>query len=351
MSANVLGRQFHGDTSMSKDATVDDEVQDVSSSRPHVVILGAGASRAAFPNGDAQGHTLPVMLDLVETLQLDGPLCSLGVEYRNRDFEEVYAQLAGDPRYASCKAAVEDRVAAYFAQLQTPVEPTIYDLLVLSLRSKDVIATFNWDPFLWHALARNACVAKPPHFFFLHGCALVGFCQTHRQQGQNGATCLKCGTPYRPTRLLYPVTNKDYTADPYLVSQWSSLCGALAQAFVVTIFGYSAPRSDAAAIELMRTGWGHPSTRRFEEFEFIDLKSRSDLYDRWEQFIFGHHCRFTESFFDSIIVKHPRRTCEAMWKELMEAEVLPENRPPSFASLEDAKEWFRRLVKIEEAAA
>ena len=35
---------------------------------PHVVILGAGASRAATPQGDRKGQTLPVMNDLVQTV-------------------------------------------------------------------------------------------------------------------------------------------------------------------------------------------------------------------------------------------------------------------------------------------
>ena len=36
----------------------------------------------------------------------------------------------------------------YFSSLALPEHPSIYDYLVLGLRPKDVIATFNWDPFL-----------------------------------------------------------------------------------------------------------------------------------------------------------------------------------------------------------
>jgi hypothetical protein len=35
---------------------------------PHVVLLGAGASLAAFPNGDANGNKLPLMNDLIATV-------------------------------------------------------------------------------------------------------------------------------------------------------------------------------------------------------------------------------------------------------------------------------------------
>ena len=38
--------------------------------KPHVVLLGAGASRAAFPNGEDAGKRLPLMNDFVETLEL-----------------------------------------------------------------------------------------------------------------------------------------------------------------------------------------------------------------------------------------------------------------------------------------
>lgn len=37
---------------------------------PHVVLLGAGASLAAFPNGDAKGNKLPLMSDFVATVGL-----------------------------------------------------------------------------------------------------------------------------------------------------------------------------------------------------------------------------------------------------------------------------------------
>jgi hypothetical protein len=38
--------------------------------RPHVYILGAGASYAAFPRGEKTGRKLPLMNNLVEILQL-----------------------------------------------------------------------------------------------------------------------------------------------------------------------------------------------------------------------------------------------------------------------------------------
>ncbi|HEN5671252.1 TPA: hypothetical protein U6347_003276, partial [Legionella pneumophila] len=42
--------------------------------KPHVVLLGAGASKAAFPNGDKSGNELPVMNDLAKILSLNNLL-------------------------------------------------------------------------------------------------------------------------------------------------------------------------------------------------------------------------------------------------------------------------------------
>ena len=40
--------------------------------RPHVVILGAGCSKAAAPQGDANGVNLPVMDDFLEVIDGTG---------------------------------------------------------------------------------------------------------------------------------------------------------------------------------------------------------------------------------------------------------------------------------------
>ena len=61
--------------------------------RPHVVILGAGASVAAFPQGDATGKILPTMDNLVEVVGLRPILEDSGVDYHNQNFEELYSQL------------------------------------------------------------------------------------------------------------------------------------------------------------------------------------------------------------------------------------------------------------------
>lgn len=57
---------------------------------PHVVLLGAGASRAAFPNGDRSGKSIPLMNDLVDVLGLRTLVGQTGQGIANKtDFERL----------------------------------------------------------------------------------------------------------------------------------------------------------------------------------------------------------------------------------------------------------------------
>lgn len=145
-------------------------------SRPHVVLLGAGASRAAFPDGDASGRRLPVMNDLIEVTGLQQLVAKAGLQ-PGRNFEETYDELRANPDLAPLAAELEDSIRTYFGEMQLPDQPTLYDHLVLSLRPKDVVATFNWDPLLAQACVRNAHVAQPPMVLFLHGNTGIGVCE------------------------------------------------------------------------------------------------------------------------------------------------------------------------------
>lgn len=315
--------------------------------RPHVVILGAGASVAALPGGDANGVRIPVMLNFVETLGMGKILADASVNWVGRNFEDVYQELADTPSLASTRQEVEESIMAYFGSMSLPEEPTMYDYLVLSLREKDVIATFNWDPFLFLACLRNRAVAHMPQVLFLHGCAMVGFCEKDNKQGPVDARCGACHSQFTPTNLLYPIRNKDYTVDPYISSQWRKLRGALAAAFVLTVFGYSAPESDAAAIELMSNAWGPASQRNLEETEIIDIKTEDELAMSWDLFIHSHHYRTANDYFHSLLGYFPRRSCEAIWAETQEIKFLDYTCLPHFHSLPELHIWFRSLLSFE----
>ncbi len=115
-----------------------------------------------------------------------------------------------------------------------------------SLRRKDTIATFNWDPLLVQAYERNLSrTDELPAVVFLHGCVAVGHCPEHAgHSGRSGATCPRCERELVQAPLLYPVPNKDHLSNSFIARQWSARRRALQEASLLTVFGYSAPRSD-----------------------------------------------------------------------------------------------------------
>ena len=52
------------------EVTVEQEIADTSHGRPHVVLLGAGASFAALSKGDKYGRPVPLLRDVAESLKL-----------------------------------------------------------------------------------------------------------------------------------------------------------------------------------------------------------------------------------------------------------------------------------------
>jgi len=80
--------------------------------RPHLVILGAGASRAACPRGDRSGRPLPLMADFSKCLGLDEVLRSWGVD-QSANFEDVYSGLHKAGRLARIIHTVEFRAPSF----------------------------------------------------------------------------------------------------------------------------------------------------------------------------------------------------------------------------------------------
>jgi len=151
--------------------------------------------------------------------------------------------------------------------------------------------------------------------------------------------------------LLYPVKNKDYISDPYIASQWESIQVGLKKAFLLTIFGYGAPKSDVAAMELMKTAWGTPENRSIEEIEIVDIKPEDDLIETWVSFIYSHHYTISSNYFESILANHPRRSVEAYWQSLINARFKEENPVPHLKTLEELWNWFQELILIEREAS
>ena len=129
---------------------------------PHVVVLGAGASVAAIPKGDPAGRIAPVMDNFVDALGLGRLLTDNGVKYAGRNFEDIFDELWQSGKAPALMEELEQAIKSYFLQLELPSTPTVYDHLVLSLRAKDLIVTFNWDTLLNETLYRFS-VPPYPH--------------------------------------------------------------------------------------------------------------------------------------------------------------------------------------------
>lgn len=325
-----------------------DEIQDTTATRPHVVILGAGASLAAFPNGDRCGKILPLMNNLLEIVGLDSVLAEHAIKAPHGvNFEDLYAALHEKDPGSEIVHMIEGGIENYFSDLRLPDHATIYDYLVLSLRDKDLIATFNWDPLLFRAWDRNRHVGRLPHIVYLHGSVAVGYCIEHRLKGPRHSLCSKCRKPFTQSRLLYPIKDKNYTDDPYIAAEWSTLRRHMGGAFLLTIFGYSAPASDVAAIALMKGAWGDVKHRELEQTEIIDVKNKEELTTSWKPFIHTHHYDVVEKFNDSWMAKHPRRSVEAALQQYVEAKFIDENPAPATSDLLELWDWHDKLTKFE----
>ena len=282
--------------------------------RSHTVILGAGATIAAIPDGDKNGKSSSVMNGLLKKLNLEEIIAGVELQTKSENLEDIYSELFKREECSEIVRKLEKRLYDYFASLELPDEPTIYDFLILSLTNKDCIATFNWDPLLIQAYIRCPKITlNLPQILCLHGNVAVGFCEEHIEFGGVDCYCPTCHNKFYPTKLLYPVKNKDYSSDDYINWCWKGLDYFIDHSYMLTIFGYSAPKSDVDAVNLMKKAWGNIEDRPLEEVSVIDIVDEATMLNTWKDFIHSHHYRYSNSFFDSYLAKFPRRTCETVF--------------------------------------
>lgn len=297
---------------------------------------------------------LPLMNELVDAVDLRGLLGQGGISWdsENRSFEDLYSELSATPHHDAIRELIERQIRSYFSQLRPPEAPGMYDRLILSLRPKDVIATFNWDPFLIHAAYRNREFHdRFPKLLFLHGSVASAYCEEHQLHGVTGSTCPHCSEPLVPTPLLFPVAKKDYTAHPAIAHAWGHLQHALANAQMITVFGYSAPVSDVDARLLLQDAWGTANTRKFEQIEIIDIRPEDELLTAWDSFIHSHHYDVFRTLQESWVSKHPRRTGEAYLSQYIEAKFIDDDPLPEASDFEALWNAVRELISHEDPSA
>ncbi len=315
---------------------------------PHVLILGAGASLASFPKGDATEKRLLLMNNLIDLVALRPLIEGAGLSGDIENFEAFYDDLVTTDRNPQLVNQIEAHIREYFAGMSLPDEATIYDYLILTLRKKDLIATFNWDPFLAHAYRRNMRITEPPHIAFLHGNVAIGVCTEHRRVGFSHQSCGICGAKLSPSKLLYPVKHKDYNSDLFIKSEWDILRSHLEDAYYVTIFGYSAPTTDVEAKQLMLDVWKKNPTLPLTEVNIIDIKSEEKLEKTWEDFLYTHHYGIYDDIRNTILFRHPRRTCDAFAMATLQCAPWEDNPIPLIEDLAALQAWVAPLVAEEQ---
>lgn len=313
----------------------------------HVVLLGAGASLAAFPDGDAKGLRLPLMDDLIGTLGLAPLLRANGVTDEKNNFEALYSRLCADPALVHLRAKLERRIYGYFSELSLPDAPTLYDQLLLSLRAKDAVLTFNWDPFLYDAWVRNRDFGPPP-IYFLHGNVRVRHCAEHTERWGDILRCPVCGKATFPSPLLYPVAEKDYESDSFIKMHWNAATTLLKRAFTVTVFGYRAPESDRTAVDMLHSAYMALSNREVGHFEVIVRPESKGVEETWRRFVPTHHLQVRRSFEESWMGRYPRRTCEGIYWPMAHAIPADCFPMPKRTGWKELYEWIESIRKHEE---
>lgn len=313
----------------------------------HIVILGAGASLAAFPTGDRNGKKLPLMNNLVGIVGLEPIFQKYSIKESGQNFEEIYSQIYQQNSSHPALKEIEETIYTYFSEMQLPDDPTIYDKLLLSLRPKDIVATFNWDPFLYQAYERN-CRYDLPNIYFLHGNVAIGYCFCKKHfLGPPGELCGYCCGPLKQTNLLFPILDKNYKDDEFIKSQWDRLQTSLNKASFITIFGYGAPSTDKKAVDLMHFPWKENRSYEINQTEIIDIRCEREIRNLWKNFICSHHYDIRKDFYSSWIARHPRRSCEALYNQTMMCKFISDNPLPKNCSFEDLRQWFQPLFDAE----
>jgi hypothetical protein len=271
-----------------------------------------------------------------------------GISGNFSDFESVYDDVASSGKYPKIVKEIKNRVYEYFSHFSLPEEATLYDYLVLSLRKKDLIATFNWDPLLALAWQRNSKVAKLPKVVYLHGNVEIAICNEDRVKDFKGKSCNKCKKSLKAVPLLYPVKQKNYANNPFIKSEWIQLRYVLRHAYFFTIFGYSAPKTDVEARKVLLNEWKTNPIFELAQIEIIDIKSKKELKDNWREFFCRAHHGTFDSVWHSHIFQYPRRSCEGLAMATLQNMPWRTNCFPKTKNLRELQGWAQELWEEEQ---
>ena len=93
----------------------DYDIAEIMRSRPHLFILGAGATKATIPNGDKYGRQSPVMENFMQEIGIDGLLDGVKLKTKSNNIEAIYSELASKPEYTDVVRQIEDGIVEVYA--------------------------------------------------------------------------------------------------------------------------------------------------------------------------------------------------------------------------------------------
>jgi len=285
------------------------------------------------------------MSDFVEVVGLQQIIQEMGYSEKE-NFETIYSELY-KRGMAKELDFLDDYIHNYFSKYTLPSEVTLYDLLLLSLRRKGFIVTFNWDPLLSQAYKRWRHLGNVlPQMIFLHGNVSISVNDGLRSAKFTSDLLVK-DNEFEPSKLLFPIENKNYNSDPFIQAQWRMCEWAFERAYMVTVYGYIAPKTDVEARSLLLNAWTKNTTKTLSEFDIIDIASRDEVQKSWDEFIVRDHGSITQSFEHNYLTKHPRRTCEAFAFATLQQDPWREDAFPKSSNLEDLENWITPLIAEE----
>jgi hypothetical protein len=286
------------------------------------------------------------MADLAGVLGFERELEQAGLDcVEISNFEAAYQALVTNAKNHVLAKRIEDQVREYFSSLTLPAHATHYDRLLLSLRPKDCIATFNWDPLLVQAYKRNRHLGELPHVVFLHGNVGIGICNEHRNKGFLGECCNKCKRPFDQVPLLYPIGQKDYNRDSFISGEWAELKMVLDLAYMLTIWGYAAPASDVAAKEIMLAAWKQNPSQEFAEVDIIDIKPEEELERTWRPFFVRTHYGINRTLHS--LFQHARRSCDHFAMATLQLAPCHNTPLPDTDDLAALQQWAKGMITEE----
>jgi hypothetical protein len=121
----------------------------------------------------------------------------------------------------------------------------------------------------------------------------------------------------------------------------------LERAYLVTIFGYSAPVTDVEARSLLLNKWMENPTREFAEIDIVDIRPREDIERSWADFFVRQHYGIFPDVRRTTSFRHPRRSCEAFAMATLQQDPWIENGLPPVRRLEELHAWLHPLLEEE----